>query len=372
MKHLFTALSILLLVLCLSVSACADAPQINGLTFAEETPLTYARSFRLYRYEGGYTLISIPESGEYLVVPEGSSVPAGLSRDIVVLRKPLDRIYLAATSAMALFDAVDAVDHIRFSGTQASGWFIDSAVEAMENGSMLFAGKYSTPDYERLCFEDCGLAIESTMIYHTPKVKESLEALEIPVLVDRASYESHPLGRTEWIKLYAVLTGKEEEANAFFEEQIAVIEQLKDFPNTGKTVTLFYVSPDGSIVVRNPRDYLPQMVGIGGGIYCCPDLSPEESGTTVAVTMESFYAAAMDADFLIYNSTIDLPLESLEQLMEKNPLFADFKAVKNGNVWCSGKSLYQRTDIVGQLISDIHNLLTEADESRMTFLTHVE
>ena len=62
----------------------------------------------------------------------------------------------------------------------------------------------------------CDLAIESTMIYHNPEVKEKLEQLGIPVLVERSSYESHPLGRTEWMKLYAVLLGKEEAAETAF------------------------------------------------------------------------------------------------------------------------------------------------------------
>ena len=187
----------------------AAAPEISGLTFREETELLYAQCFHLYRYEGGYTLIRIVDGGDFLVVPEGAVVPEGLDAEIVVLQQPLNKIYLAATSAMSLFDAVGALDHIRLTGTQKSGWYIDAAVTAMEKGDILFAGKYSEPDYERLIDEECDLAIESTMIYHTPKVKEMIQDLGIPVLVDRSSYENHPLGRTEWIKLYAALVGKE-------------------------------------------------------------------------------------------------------------------------------------------------------------------
>lgn len=86
------------------------------------------------------------------------------------------------------------------SGAQASDWYIDHAKKAMEDGKILFAGKYSEPDYEMLIDEDCDLAIESTMILHTPKVQEMIEDLDIPVFIDRSSYESHPLGRTEWSK----------------------------------------------------------------------------------------------------------------------------------------------------------------------------
>ncbi len=85
---------------------------------------------------------------------------------------------------------------------------------------MEYAGKYSAPDYERIVDKSCSLAIESTMIYHCPKVKEQLENLGVPVLVERSSYEADPLGRMEWIKLYGVLTGKEQLAEELFEKEI--------------------------------------------------------------------------------------------------------------------------------------------------------
>lgn len=349
----------------------AAAPEISGLTFREETELLYAQCFHLYRYEGGYTLIRIVDGGDFLVVPEGAAVPDDLSDNITVLQQPLNRIYLAATSAMALFSAMDAVDAIRMTGVQASGWYIDAAIEGLNNGSILFAGKYSAPDYEMLIDQECDLAIESTMIYHTPKVKEMVEDLGIPVLVDRSSYESHPLGRTEWIKLYAALVGKEAEAAAFFDQQADIIRQLENFENTGKTVAFFYVNSDGSVVIRKPTDYIPKMIALAGGEYAFEDLVTDQTATSISITMENFYATAVDADVLIYNASIDAPISSIEELVAKDALFADFKAVKEGNVWCTGKSFYQATDIVGEMIRDIHHVLTDGDESAMTFLTKV-
>lgn len=349
----------------------AAAPEISGLTFREETELLYAQCFHLYRYEGGYTLIRIVDGGDFLVVPEGAAVPDDLDGSITVLQQPLNRIYLAATSAMALFSAMDAVDAIRMTGVQASGWYIDAAIEGLNNGSILFAGKYSAPDYEMLIDQECDLAIESTMIYHTPKVKEMVEDLGIPVLVDRSSYESHPLGRTEWIKLYAALVGKEAEAAAFFDQQADIIRQLENFENTGKTVAFFYVNSDGSIVIRKPTDYIPKMIALAGGKYAFEDLVTDQTATSISITMENFYATAVDADVLIYNASIDAPISSIDELLAKDALFADFKAVKEGNVWCTGKSFYQATDIVGEMIRDIHHVLTDGDESAMTFLTKV-
>lgn len=348
------------------------APEIAGLKLESVMQLDYAQCFDVYYYSDGYALIDVHGSAQYLVVPEGKEAPQGLEETIVVLQKPLNNIYLAATSAMALFDALDSLDSIRLSGTNASGWYIDNAVKAMEAGEILFAGKYSEPDYELLVKQDCTLAIESTMILHSPKVKEMIEMLGIPVFVDYSSYEEHPLGRTEWIKLYGVLMDKEEKAEAFFAEQSKVIEELKDFQNTEKKVAFFYVNMSGSVVVRRPTDYIPRMIELAGGRYASEGIADEEGEqsrhSSLNETMEEFYAQAVDADYLIYNSTIDSPLDSIDELLAKSGLFADFKAVKEGNVWCTGKYLYQATDIVGNLITDIHLMLTGDDGSKMTFL----
>lgn len=365
------ALQLALLAGGIPAALAEGAPQIPGLTFVSETPLEYAQGFHLYRYEGGYTLISVENGGNFLVVPEDGQVPQGLDDGITVLQQPLDRIYLAATSAMSLFAAVDAVDHIRLTGTRASGWYIDAAVEAMNAGTILFAGKYSEPDYELMIGQNCDLAIESTMIYHTPKVKEMIEALEIPVLVDRSSYEPHPLGRTEWIKLYAVLVDREEAAEAFFDSQAAVIRELENFQSTGKTVAFFAVNSDGSVVIRKPTDYIPKMIALAGGRYAFEDLVTDQSATSISITMENFYATAADADVLIYNASISEPISTIDELLAKDALFADFKGVREGNVWCTGKTFYQATDIVGEMIRDIHLVLTGGDESQMTFLTRV-
>ena len=365
------ALQLALLAGGIPAALAEGAPQIPGLTFVSETPLEYAQGFHLYRYEGGYTLISVENGGNFLVVPEDGQVPQGLDDGITVLQQPLDRIYLAATSAMSLFAAVDAVDHIRLTGTRASGWYIDAAVEAMNAGTILFAGKYSEPDYELMIGQNCDLAIESTMIYHTPKVKEMIEALEIPVLVDRSSYEPHPLGRTEWIKLYAVLVDREEAAAAFFDSQAAVIRELENFQSTGKTVAFFAVNSDGSVVIRKPTDYIPKMIALAGGRYAFEDLVTDQSATSISITMENFYATAADADVLIYNASISEPISTIDELLAKDALFADFKGVREGNVWCTGKTFYQATDIVGEMIRDIHLVLTGGDESQMTFLTRV-
>lgn len=352
-----------------AVSGENDDP-LSGLTPAGSMELSYAEQFTVDTFEGGLSLITIGGEDRYLVVPEGQQAPQ-TGADITVLQQPLDSIYLVATSAMDFFVSLDALDTISLSGTRADGWYLDAAREAMTDGDIEYAGKYSAPDYEAICDADCDLALESTMIYHTPKAKEMIEDLGIPVLVDRSSYEQHPLGRTEWIKLYAALVGKDAEAAEFFDQQAAIITQLEGFENTGKTVAFFFVNSDGSIVIRKPTDYIPKMIELAGGRYAFENFVTDQTNTSVSVTMETFYGTAVDADVLIYNASIDAPISSINELLAKDALFADFKAVQEGNVWCTGKSFYQATDIVGEMIRDIHLALTGGAESDMTFLTRV-
>ena len=343
-------------------------PEIDGLTYESTMDLTYATEFDVYDYKDGYKLLDVHEDRQYLV-PEGKEAPEGLSEDIVVLQQPLDHIYMAATAIMSLLDAVDAIDQVKFSGLNASGWYVEDAKKAMESGDMIYAGKYSEPDYETLVNGECDLAVESTMILHTPKVQEMIEDLDIPVFVDYSSYESHPLGRTEWIKLYGAMLNKEDAADSFFEKQAQVIEKLKGFENTEKTVAYFYVNTDGSIVVRKSEDYIPSMIEIAGGRYAFKNLKNVDSNApSVKLTMEEFYATAVDADYLIYNGTIDGQVKSISDLEAKSNLFSEFKAVKEGNVWYTGKNLYQATDTVGELIMDMHLMLTDGDPKEMTFL----
>lgn len=336
--------------------------------------LHYADQFSVDYYAGGYALITITDGGRFLLVPEEEEVPEGLEEDITVLNQPLDHIYLVATSAMDLFRELSAIEHVRLSGTDSPGWYIEEAKQAMENGDMVYAGKYNAPDYERILSEECDLAVESTMIYHSPEVKEQLENFGIPVLVERSSYESHPLGRAEWLKLYGALLGKEQLAEESFQAMEDALTEVFSKENTEKTVAFFHINSNGIVNVRKSGDYVAKMIELAGGRYIFSDLGDENALSTMNMQMESFYAQAKDADYLIYNSTIDGELRTLDELLAKNELLGDFKAVKEGNVWCTQKNLFQESTGIGDLILDIHRMLTDENEDlvKLTYLNRLQ
>lgn len=348
------------------------AQELAGMKYDHSLELQYADQFAVDYYEGGYALITIAGGERFLLVPEDKEAPEGLDADISVIQKPVQNIYLVATSAMDLFCALDGLDSISLSGTNADGWYVDKAKKAMEDGDIAFAGKYSAPDYELILSKNCDLAIESTMIYHQPEVQEKLEKFGIPVLVEHSSYESHPLGRTEWIKLYGVLLGKEDQAQKLFQEQVDKLKSVEDSENTGKTVAFFYINSMGAANVRKSNDYVSKMIELAGGEYIFHDPAEDDNAlSTMNMQMEEFYAKAKDADYIIYNSTIDGELDSIDELLAKSSLLADFKAVKDGNVWCTGQNLFQETMGLATMIEDIHTMLT-SDDPKLDSLTYMK
>lgn len=310
-----------------------------------------------------YALITMgPEEQEQsrcLVIPEGMPVPEGLDEDIVPVGLPLDHVYLAASSAMDFWRQLDALGAVSMTSTKDSDWSLTEVREAIRAGRMEYAGKYSAPDYERLLQSGCRLAIESTMIWHSPDTAEKLESLGIPVLVERSSYESHPLGRLEWIRLYGLLAGRQEEADAFFERKVRQLDGILSgsMEESGKTVAFFYITANGNANIRKPGDYVTKMISMAGGEYVFSGLTEEDGvQSTMNLQMEQFYQQGRDADILIYNSTIDGDLQDLDDLLGKSDLFAEFRAVKNGDVWCTGKNMFQETTCASDMILELNRI----------------
>jgi iron complex transport system substrate-binding protein len=113
------------------------------------------------------------------------------------------------------------------------------------------------------------------------------------------------------------------------------------------------------------------MIELAGGEYIYRELGDEEShSSSMTMQIEQFYATAKDADYLIYNSTIDGEVQSIDELLAKCALLADFKAVQEGQVYCTRQNLYQESMSIGTMIQDIHKMIE--GEGEMTYLYGIE
>ena len=347
----------------------------SPLTYDHSMELSYAENFAVDYYEGGYKLLTTRLNGDrILIVPKHQQAPKdaealvspsaeGEPGKLIVLQEPVKNLYLVASSVMDMFAQLDSMDAISMCGLKEEDWYIPAAKQAMKEGTLLYAGKYSQPDYELLLSQNCSMAIENSMIYHTPEVMEKLDEFGIPTLVEYSSYEEHPLGRVEWVRFFGALLDQEEKADQLFEKQKEALKRVEAEESTEKTVAFFYITSNGLVQVRQSTDYIPKMIELAGGKYVFENLGdPDSRRSTVNLQLEDFYDGAQDADFLVYNTTIDRQVQTLEDLLKKCSLLKDFKAVKNHQVWCTTEDMYQQSMSAGNLIEDFHRMLTGDDK----------
>lgn len=347
-----------------------------GLQYESSMELLYAENFQVDYYKDGYVMLTTKmDDRQFLIVPEDQEVPDDLDPDVVILQRPIKDIYLVASGVMDAFCELDGLSAISFSGQKQDGWYLEKTRDAMADGSIKYAGKYSKPDYEMLVADGCSLAIENRMISHSPEVVEKLNDFGILVMIEYSSYESHPLGRVEWVRFFGALLGKEDVADEIFQKQVKILESMpKDTVDQEErpTVAFFFITSNGLVQVRRTNDYVPKMIELAGGSYIFQDLTDEDTKrSTVNMQVEEFYNGAKDADYLIYNSSIDGGVKSLDELFAKCSLLKDFKAVQEGNVWCTTNDMYQQSLSVGYMMEDIYAMLNGGAEEDMHYLFRI-
>ncbi|MDD6380517.1 MAG: ABC transporter substrate-binding protein [Lachnospiraceae bacterium] len=339
----------------------------NGFKKTEEYQNIVAERFQIIDYQKyGRTLHLLVINGNenYLIYPDGFSteeITKDFGDDLTLIEQGTKNIYLAATACGADFRAINAIGNIAFSSINAKDWYVQELRDSMNRGSIKFAGKYSAPDYELLTDSKASLAIESTMILHTPAVREKLIKLGIPVFTDYSSYESSAEARMEWVKVYGLITGNWNQAVRFFNEKYDTIRKVDDMEKTGKSVVYFSLDAENNAVVRTSTDYIPGMIRSAGGEYAFSGLTSKNKDShspTVSITFEEFYKTAKDADVLLVNTTIEGEMKSIADLESKNKLFSDFKAVQNGDIYETSADIYQSVDKSDEIITDMHRIFT--------------
>ena len=348
-------------------------PEHAGLQYESSMELLYAENFQVDYYKDGYIMLTTKmDDRQFLVVPKDQAIPDDLDPDVVILQRPIKDIYLVASGIMDAFCELDGLSAISFSGQKQDGWYLEKARAAMADGSIKYAGKYSKPDYEMLVADGCSLAIENRMISHSPEVVEKLNDFGIPVMIEYSSYESHPLGRVEWVRFFGALLDKEDVADEIFQKQVEILERMPkdtDDQEERPTVAFFFITSNGLVQVRRTNDYVPKMIELAGGSYIFQNLTDEDTKrSTVNMQVEEFYNGAKDADYLIYNSSIDGGVKSLDELFAKCSLLKDFKAVQEGNVWCTTNDMYQQSLSVGYMMEDIYAMLNKGAAEDMHYL----
>lgn len=306
----------------------------------------------------------------WLLLPEGvdkvSGAPAGVN---IMTFRDRQNIMVSSASTMALINAMDALSKVPMT-TADTTWRIQEIKDAIDKGTVKEVGKYSKPDYEQIISigaeKHVTFAVFSTMLDSVPDVYDQLtKTCNLRIMRDQSSYESHPLGRTEWIKIYGEIFDMRDKSDAVFNGQVEILNETSSKINVPeaerKTVLIFYTtSTKDTFYVRNAADYVTELVNLGGGKQVA-EIGPGKSGNT-KMKQESFIQECSQADYVLYNWTSGasgVKDESLQGLIDARlgDWFKDFKAYKEGNVWRTSNDFYQKMDKMGEMVADIYKML---------------
>lgn len=350
------------------------APVYSNMKIKEKIQPEYASGFTIDSFDNNIYRVNVG-SDRYLLVPRLTELPSGIPESVTVIRTPISRAYVASSSVMDFFKQTDTLSDVAFISQEADKWTDEDISSLVRDDTIHYVGKYDAPDFESLITGKADVAIENSMIYHSPETKEKLEEISVPVFVDLTSYEKDPRGRVEWIKIYGLLTGEYGKAVRFFNgcckdiEAVSTEEDVSGKDDVRPTVAFFYISPKGHVGVRNPGDYITKMIEMAGGEYVPSGIkaSKDTTSSSVDISMEDFYLKARDADILIYNGTLYGSPESVDELVKETALLEEFKAVKEGRVYASEDSMYQATCAAADEISDLCSIINGEDKEMTYF-----
>ncbi|MBP3409584.1 MAG: hypothetical protein J6M10_01170, partial [Clostridia bacterium] len=183
------------------------AAQIIGMEYISTDAIAHSWLYKVHRYSQGCVAIEVAGVGKYLVVPENAELPVGIEEEAVIIRQPIMRVHSSSTNAMQMIQGIIGEE------TEMTISFWD----------------YTAPDYAALLKSGSDLIIMPESFAGNDDaaiadVHERLDMLGIPMFVDRSADEETEAAKLEWIKVYGILLGCEEAANACYETAVAALE----------------------------------------------------------------------------------------------------------------------------------------------------
>lgn len=307
--------------------------------------LSYARGFTI-SHNNGYDVVTVRNPWDtlrtlrtYILIDRNAKEPAGLPEGTVI-KVPVKKaviyssVHIAMTVELGAADAIAGVCEPQYIHSQ-------EIQQRIKEGGIANLGSPFAPDTERIIDLDAEIIIASPF---ENAGYGAAEKIGIPI-VEAADYmESHPLGRSEWIRFYGMLFGRESVADSLFKATGTNYNRLKEIASGAETRPsilpekmygpAWALPADDSYIAVMYRDAGAEYIFNGTGV---------RNGTPLA--FEAVFDKACDADIWLfkYSAGSDFTLKSLK---EENPLYAEFKAFREHRVYaCNTDGLSYYDDI---------------------------
>ncbi len=263
----------------------------------------------------------------YILHPKGTPKPFKSSTAIFV-EVPIERVVVTSTTDIPILEYMDLEE--KLVGFPHTDYISSEKTRALiTNGKIKELGKEYNLNTEVVLELAPELIIGFSATGNT-KSYDLIQKTGIPVVMNGAWMEEHPLGRAEWIKFIAAFFGKEDKAEEIFQnikkdynDALALVQNVNHTPSvfSGSMFKDVWHVPGGN-------SYIAQFFKDANTHYLWSDT--KEKGS-LAVNFESVLEKAQKADLWIESGTA----KSLNELIQKNHRYTLFDAFKNKTVYSS-------------------------------------
>lgn len=322
----------------------------TGLIYQDSLEIKYAEHFSVDYYKDGYKIITDASNRKALLVPEGEEVPE-MKEEITVIKQPVDTFAVYTTVTPSWFRPIDEVDKIVAVAHEEEKWKLPDMAERVSSGQATFIGSPKAIDYELL--QSINPSVNLLSKTSEEEVFPKFDELGLKLLSMGDYLEDDPRGRLEWIKFVAVLLDKENEAEDYFEEELARIDAVeKKFEGITeekpKVTMAYFSSTKRDFRITNIKGYKVMNMEMAGGSYYPEDLGLDKRGST-PMTAEEFYKIMSETDILIYDSVSGHSIQNLDDMLEAADYLADTKVFQEGRIWGLKRNFWQ----VGEKVADM-------------------
>ncbi len=322
---------------CLWVSLISIQIFSYSLSAAGPDLIEIAENVSIRQTESNEYLVTIANpvdsssAQSYRLVSTADSQPPAESEQysgVQSIQIPARRIVSLSTTYIGPLEAIGALDHLV--AVDNGGYLYSEEMrKRIQQESITETGSAENLDLESIIAAKPDLVLLTRINPGQEAQETRIREAGIPVLVTAAWKETNPLGRSEWIKLYGILTGKEEAAFRLFTETQDRYEELTELIQTGSPTPakVLLSAPFGGIwYMPGGQSYTSAFLRDSGA----ESLWNENPSTgSFPIDLESALARGFNADYWINPGRY----ASLGELAQADERFAILPVFRNGQVY---------------------------------------
>ena len=312
--------------------------------FPEKVAFQYARQLGV-TYHGNYKVVDFnpsvhtKETFRYILVQCGTPAPKGYDRarmiQVPVQRFTLNHVEYGATVVrLGLLDRLAGVPSLMPFSTP-------EILERGRKGELHEVGSRGHSSIEPTVAVDPDVAFLFYSAYPNANLHPQLWRLGVQGVPLASHFEPHPLGRSEWIKMFALFFNLERQADAMFEPAARRYEDLarRAAATSDKPEVLLGVPNSRDIwALYGGRNFMSQLIRDAGGHYFWQD---HEAGSLVLADYERVFDESLGTAVWVGGNGVNR-ISTRKDLIHNDPRLAFFAPVEHGDVFAGDRGMNPR------------------------------